>query len=145
VLSPGVLIVDDVADTRELLAELLGSEGYRAVGAADVTSAFTLMERELPALIITDLMMPGTDGAEFLLRLAAVPRLRAIPVLLLSAAGADDVRARLRAAAEGRAPSGEGGQADPPGVPVQLAGIMQKPFSIPVLLEAVKSAIALPA
>src|SRR5258707_3862806 len=60
-----VLVVDDDGATRDGLAVLLESWGYQAVPAADGKAALKLCEEELPHAIVTDLMMPGMNGLEF--------------------------------------------------------------------------------
>ena len=82
-----VLIVDDDRDVRELLAELLNQEGYHAIMAATAEEALTRLETVIPDLIVSDLMMPGMDGAELLARLGNDARYAAIPTILLTAAG----------------------------------------------------------
>jgi CheY-like chemotaxis protein len=83
----GVLIVDDDRDVRELLAELLTQEGYHAIMAANAQEALSRLETVIPDLIVSDLMMPGMDGAELLARLGSDDRYAAIPTILLTAAG----------------------------------------------------------
>jgi DNA-binding NtrC family response regulator len=60
-----ILVVDDDAATREGLAALLQSWGYRTSAAADGREALTSCDRELPHAIVTDLVMPGMTGLEF--------------------------------------------------------------------------------
>jgi CheY-like chemotaxis protein len=83
----GVLVVDDDRDVRELLAELLTQEGYHVIMAASAEEALARTETVIPDLIVSDLMMPGMDGAELLARLASDARYAAIPTILLTAAG----------------------------------------------------------
>jgi len=60
---PGrVLVVDDEANARNALAELLGDEGYETETAADGTKALSAMGPFEPDVILTDLKMPGLDG-----------------------------------------------------------------------------------
>ncbi|MGH7795005.1 MAG: sigma-54-dependent transcriptional regulator [Candidatus Binatia bacterium] len=63
---PTVLVVDDDAATRDGLVVLLDSWGYQAIEAADGKAALRLCEQELPPAIVTDLMMPGMTGLEFI-------------------------------------------------------------------------------
>jgi DNA-binding NtrC family response regulator len=65
-----VLIVDDDSLTRQGLAVLLESWGYQPSEAADGNAALKLCEDGLPHAIVTDLMMPGMDGLEFVGALA---------------------------------------------------------------------------
>ncbi len=62
---PTVLVVDDDAATRQGLTVLLDSWGYQAMEAEDVKAALAACDRELPQAIVTDLMMPGMTGLEF--------------------------------------------------------------------------------
>jgi len=80
-----LLVVDDEAELRALLARYLGGRGYRVREAADTTAMDRLLEREHFDVLVLDLMLPGEDG------LAACRRLRAngdaIPILMLTARG----------------------------------------------------------
>jgi DNA-binding NtrC family response regulator len=67
---PSVLVVDDDAVTRQGLTVLLEGWGYLASEAADGQSALKLCADDLPHAIITDLMMPGMNGLEFVGALA---------------------------------------------------------------------------
>jgi DNA-binding NtrC family response regulator len=60
-----VLVVDDDAATRDGLMSLLESWGYAAAVAADGKTALEICNRELPHAVVTDLMMPGITGLEF--------------------------------------------------------------------------------
>jgi DNA-binding NtrC family response regulator len=62
---PSVLVVDDDDATRQGLTVLLESWGYQPSAAADGQAALALCEKELPHAIVTDLMMPGMNGLEF--------------------------------------------------------------------------------
>ena len=61
-----ILVVDDDASTREGLIVLLENWGYDAAAAADGKTALKLCKKELPHAIVTDLMMPGMTGLEFI-------------------------------------------------------------------------------
>ncbi|MGZ8441874.1 MAG: sigma-54-dependent transcriptional regulator [Candidatus Binatia bacterium] len=62
---PTVLVVDDDAATRQGLTVLLDGWGYQASEAEDGKAALAACDRELPEAIVTDLMMPGMTGLEF--------------------------------------------------------------------------------
>ncbi|TFH21196.1 MAG: response regulator, partial [Myxococcales bacterium] len=79
-----VLIVDDEPATRDLVAYLLGRNGFEVVQAADGEEALELARIEKPALITLDIMMPGKNGYEVLQELRADPVLCDVPVLLMS-------------------------------------------------------------
>ncbi|HXV80024.1 MAG TPA: sigma-54 dependent transcriptional regulator [Candidatus Binatia bacterium] len=61
-----VLVVDDDPSTRDGLTTLLENWGYSASSAADGKTALKLCAKELPHAIVTDLMMPGMNGIEFI-------------------------------------------------------------------------------
>jgi CheY-like chemotaxis protein len=84
---PCVLIVDDHADIRETLAEILTDEGYAVATATNGLDALEYLGgNRAPHLIILDLMMPVMDGREFRERQCAEPALSAIPVIVVSGA-----------------------------------------------------------
>ena len=61
-----VLVVDDEASNRELIADMLASEGYDVVTAQDGLDALNKLAEPLPDVIISDLKMPRMSGVEFL-------------------------------------------------------------------------------
>ncbi len=86
---PSVLIVEDDADIRDALAEILRDEGYEVVGAGHGQDALThLRGGGRPALILLDLMMPVMNGWQFREAQVADATLAAIPVVVISADGA---------------------------------------------------------
>lgn len=80
-----MLIVEDERPIRDLLETVLHDAGYRAETAVHGGEALDSIARELPDLVLTDLMMPVVGGVELCRRLKADPRTSAIPVVLMSA------------------------------------------------------------
>jgi two-component system sensor histidine kinase/response regulator len=80
-----VLVIEDDADVRQTLADLLEINGYRPLVAADGAEGLAAARREAPAVIITDLAMPVMDGFQLLDALHADPALRTIPVIVITA------------------------------------------------------------
>ncbi|BDG10029.1 response regulator [Anaeromyxobacter paludicola] len=81
-----VLVVDDDAAGRELLAEWLRGRGYAVEEAEDGERALQLLAQgPCVDVIVLDLAMPGMDGWTFLARLRADPRLAPCRVLVLTA------------------------------------------------------------
>jgi CheY-like chemotaxis protein len=81
-----VLIVEDDADLREMMAQLLTLEGFRAETAANGRDALDYLEKGAhPDVILLDLMMPVMDGWEFRRRQSQNPALARVPVVVLSA------------------------------------------------------------
>lgn len=82
-----VLIVEDDADLREMMAQLLSLEGYRADAVANGSDALEYLAdgADTPDVILLDLMMPVMDGWEFRRRQLENPRIAGVPVVVLSA------------------------------------------------------------
>jgi CheY-like chemotaxis protein len=81
-----VLIVEDDADLREMMAQLLSLEGFQTATAANGREALEYLHHsESPDVILLDLMMPVMDGWEFRRLQQADPALAAVPVIVLSA------------------------------------------------------------
>jgi DNA-binding response OmpR family regulator len=82
-----ILVVDDDADLRELLAELLTKEGYQVLTASNGKEALALLRDPdpTPSLILLDLMMPVMSGWEFLERVASDRTVTSVPIIVMSA------------------------------------------------------------
>jgi len=92
--SATVLVVDDVPENLQLLAEMLRND-YRVKVAANGERALQLCQTEsAPDLVLLDIMMPGMDGFEVAKRLRAHPASEHLPVIFVTALDADDVRRR---------------------------------------------------
>ena len=85
VAASHILVVDDNASNRDLLARRLVREGYRVTAAESGPSALALMTAESFDLVLLDLVMPGMSGFEVLCRLKAEARTRHIPIIMISA------------------------------------------------------------
>jgi CheY-like chemotaxis protein len=84
-VSP-VLIVEDDADLRDMMAKLLELEGFDATAVSNGLEALTYLHRHpTPKLILLDLMMPVMDGWEFRRKQRQDPAIAAVPVVVLSA------------------------------------------------------------
>jgi threonine synthase len=83
---PRILIVDDTEDARRLIRRILQSQGNYAISeAANGRQAIELARREIPDLIILDLMMPEMDGFAVLDALKADPSTAPLPVIVVTA------------------------------------------------------------
>lgn len=82
-----VLIIEDDDDLREALVESLVDEGFHAFATDDGHQALAMLRdgRLQPAVIVLDLLMPLMDGITFLRHQDVEPKLRSIPVIVLSA------------------------------------------------------------
>lgn len=82
---PTVLVVDDVADARDVISELLRSEGHRVVEAEDGAEAVKAAGRERPRLVLLDLNLPVLDGLEVARRLRKLPGMGKVPIVAVTA------------------------------------------------------------
>jgi threonine synthase len=83
---PRIAIVDDSSDARRLIRRILQSQGnYVLFEASDGKEALDLISREIPDLVILDLMMPELDGFSVLDALKAKPETANIPIIVSTA------------------------------------------------------------
>jgi signal transduction histidine kinase/DNA-binding response OmpR family regulator len=80
-----ILVVDDDPDVLRVLVQHLGAAGFRCRGVGGGREALEAIEREPPALMLLDLMMPDLDGWEVLRRVRENPKSADLPVLVLTA------------------------------------------------------------
>lgn len=86
VASTRVLVVDDDAEVRDALADVLVANGYEAVKARNGDEALAILDRdERIELVLLDVNMPEPDGFDILRRLKTTDRRREVPVICLSA------------------------------------------------------------
>ena len=80
-----ILCIEDDQDMIDYIELILGKAGFDVIGATGGAEGLEAMRRELPDLILLDLMMPGMDGAEVLLQKREDETIRDIPVIALTA------------------------------------------------------------
>ena len=116
-----VLIVEDEEDIRELVSYHLLKEGYQVAGVASGEEALAVIEKQVPDLILLDVMLPGIDGFAVCQRLRASPKTAEVAVMMLTAKSeeADIVRGLNHGAAD----------------------YVTKPFSPRVLMARVRAAL----
>ncbi len=83
--QPLVMVADDDALLRSLVAFKLKARGYRVATAGDGDEALRAIGEERPDLVVLDAMMPGADGFEVLRQIKDDARTAGIPVVMLSA------------------------------------------------------------
>ena len=89
-----ILVVDDEPDVLELVVFHLEKEAYR-VDVADTGDRALKMAREnLPSLLVLDLMLPGINGLEICRLLKRDPKMRDIPILMLTARASEEDRVK---------------------------------------------------
>ncbi len=82
---PKILVVDDEAEVRNVVATILKQAGYDVVEAEHGLIGYSKAQSENPDLVLLDLMMPVVDGFEVLRRLKENPSTWSIPVIILTA------------------------------------------------------------
>ena len=117
-----VLIAEDEPNIVESLSFVLAREGFEVEAALDGEAAIDRLRRQLPDLLILDVMLPRLNGFEVLKRVKADPALRALPVIVLTAKGQVQDR---RMAEE-----------------IGVDGFMTKPFSNREVVDEVRRLIA---
>lgn len=89
---PTILIVEDFDDTRLMMRMWLTRNGYRVIEAQTGEEAIDMAQRELPDLILMDVMMPGMNGLDATQRIREYQALRRTPIVAVSAYGANEYR-----------------------------------------------------
>ena len=84
-MASTILVVEDEPAIQELIAVNLSFAGHKALRAATVEQADTLIRAELPDLILLDWMLPGASGVSFARKLRTDERTRDIPIIMLTA------------------------------------------------------------
>ena len=85
-----VLIVDDEAPIREMIAVALEMADYRVLEADNAQAAHAIIVDDQPDLLLLDWMMPGTSGIELARRLKREETTAELPIILLTAKGEED-------------------------------------------------------
>ncbi len=84
-----IYYVEDEANIRDLVLYTLSQTGFEARGFENAEQFWQAMNDALPELILLDVMLPGEDGISILKRLRSVEGTKGIPVILLTARGAE--------------------------------------------------------
>ncbi len=84
-----IYCVEDERNIRELLVYTLETTGFSAKGLADSRELSAELKKELPDLILLDIMLPGEDGFGILKKLKSNPSTRDIPVIMVTAKEAE--------------------------------------------------------
>jgi DNA-binding response OmpR family regulator len=115
------MVVDDDDDIRFMMSEALRKSGYIVTEAASAKEAEQKALQEVPHLILLDINMPGTDGMSLLWNIRKRQEMAEVPVVIVSAYDALDLRAEAAAAG--------------------CKGYITKPVGIEELRELVRSVI----
>lgn len=116
-----LLIVDDEGGIRKLVSNILQQNGYRILVAKDGVEALNKAQREHPAVVLLDFIMPGMDGLDVCRNLKQGHATSQIKVIMVTVITGPDIRQRALAAG-----------AD---------GFLSKPFAMEDLLETIKGVL----
>ena len=89
-VAPKILFVDDDASMSKLFKYNLEKAGYDCTVAESVEEAMVLIKTQIPDVIVSDIMMPKTDGFEFRRMILDIPSLKDIPFIFLTAKGSEE-------------------------------------------------------
>ncbi len=84
-----IYIVEDDDSIREMVAYALTSSGFEALGMISGDLLWDELKKQIPALILLDIMLPGDDGITILKKLKQTEKYKNIPVIMLTAKGAE--------------------------------------------------------
>jgi CheY-like chemotaxis protein len=115
------LVADDDANMREMMATVLGKVGCRCTVCSDGAEAMEAIERTAPDVVVSDIIMPHSNGYEIFA--AARRTRRGLPVVLVTGFGYDPNHSLVRASNEG------------------LAAVLYKPFTPQQLLNEIDRAV----
>ena len=82
-----VVVIEDEDDIQEVISYNLLRDGFNVRATGDGEDGLQLIKRELPDIVLLDLMLPGLDGLEVCRRLKEQPQTSAIPIIMVSAKG----------------------------------------------------------
>lgn len=117
-----ICIIDDSLSVCMAVERMLSAKGYNVISEKSGLSAVVNMERELPDLVISDVILPDIEGFRICTFIKQHPRLSSIPVLMISGIVDDEVEDRTRE--------------------VGAEGLLRKPFSAENLLGEVERLLA---
>jgi DNA-binding response OmpR family regulator len=83
--QPLICVIDDDESVRQTVGRILRSAGYAVVDAKDGEVGLRIVERDTPAMIVTDIVMPNREGIETIRE--AKQRFPAIPIIAISGGG----------------------------------------------------------
>ena len=83
-MSKTILVVEDQADNRKILRDLLTNSGFKVLEAVNGLEGLHLAQSTIPDLILMDIQLPGIDGYEATRRIKNDENLRNIPVIVVT-------------------------------------------------------------
>jgi len=125
--KPYILIVDDDPDILDGILMILETQPYRLETARDGKKCMELVEKEVPDLLILDLLMPRMDGWGVIREMRSNPRFASVPILILSTVIEDASHRRYELET---------------GMAMDIQGYVQKPAKPTDLLQRIKKLLA---
>lgn len=122
-MKPRVLVVDDESDFIQLMKYNLENQGFDILTAGDGVQALNIARRELPDVVLMDLMLPDIDGFSVCEILHSQPSTSKVPIIVVSALDGEYVRSR--------------------GIQAGVACCFKKPVDMKVLSESIRATHAL--
>ncbi len=89
-MKQALLIIEDDPFISELLTKELINSGFTVHYSADAEGGIEILKTRIPDIILLDILLPGMNGFEFLEKIKAEERTKAIPVVILSNLGSED-------------------------------------------------------
>src|SRR5260370_28716396 len=89
---PKILVIDHVADPRDLLHMYLSKEGYQVLIAATGSEGLYIADVEKPDLVITDIGLPDMDGIQLIQSLRGLEGFAGVPIIAMTAYGEERIR-----------------------------------------------------
>ena len=95
-MTKRILSIEDQVDNQRIVRDLMASAGYQVIEAIRGDQGVSLAEQCNPDLILMDIQLPGLDGYEATRRIKANPKLRQIPIIVVTsyALSGDEEKAR---------------------------------------------------
>ena len=93
-MSKRILVVEDDEDSRRILRDLLASGDYQMLEAEDGKQGIAVAEAQRPDLILMDIQLPLVDGYEATRHIKANPKLRSIPIIVVTSQADGEAKAR---------------------------------------------------
>lgn len=118
VMPKRILVVDDNEDNRQILIDLLSGAGYEVIVALTGLDAVAIATREVPALVLMDIQLPGIDGITAFRQIREDPTTATIPAIAVTASVMDRDRQAVMAAG--------------------FDGYQSKPLEVKAFVEAVR-------
>lgn len=103
-MATKILYIEDDPLNIRLVRKILEISGFHVLEASDGLSGVAVAAREIPDLILMDINLPGINGLEATARLKASPLLAAIPIIAMTADGADNRTYYIAAGCDGYVP-----------------------------------------